>query len=273
MRNFGNTKLWCHLSLDTGERFTNKDVRESDAIKINDFRGLVQSVAYIANHNPDYSLFYRGQSKDYKLSSGSSSFYPTIFRRPGKPLQAKILSERYAVLEKCSQELVISLESIGIDNLRKVKKFRELPWSILQHYEVCGTPLIDLTHSLRVAASFALNNAKENAYIFIFAFPYPNGTISYSTEEELLNVRLLSACPSEALRPHFQEGYLIGSFPPYVNKKEPFLDFGRRLIAKLEIPKKNFWGKDFHAIPNNALYPPNDEVESICSEIKSKYST
>ncbi len=273
MRNFGNTKLWCHLSLDTGEKFTNKDIREKPPVKINNFRELVQSVAKIANHNPDYSLFYRGQSKDYKLSSGSSSFYPTIFRIKDKSLTVKELAERYKTLSTCSEKLILRLEKLEIDNISKLKKFPELSWSILQHYEVCGTPLIDLTHSLRVAASFALNDAKEKAYIFIFAFPYPNGTISYSTEEELLNVRLLSACPSEALRPHFQEGYLIGSFPSITNKKQPFLDFGRRLVAKIEIPKKGFWGKDFHAIPKNALYPPDDEVELICTEIKSKYST
>ena len=118
-----------------------------------------------------------------------------------------------------------------------------------------------------------MNGANDSAYIFVFAFPYPNGTISYFTEEELLNIRLLSACPSDALRPHFQEGYLLGPFPSIVRKKQPYLDFGRRLIAKIEIPKKTFWGKDFHAIPNNALYPSDDEVEKICSEIKSKFGT
>lgn len=273
MRNFGSTKLWCHLSLDTGEQFTNKEIRESNPLKIRDFRGLVQTVAKIANHNPDYSLFFRGQSKDYKLSSGSSSFYPTIFRSPGKPLRVSELEERYEILNKCSDELISKLELLEIDNINKLKKFRELPWSILQHYEVCGTPLLDFTHSLRVAASFALNDAKDNACVFVFAFPYPNGTISYSTEEELLNVRLLSACPSEALRPHFQEGYLLGSFPPRVKKKQPFLDFGRRLVAKIEIPPKEFCNHDFHAIPQNALYPPHDDVASICHEIKLKYCT
>ena len=58
-----------------------------------------------------------------------------------------------------------------------------------------------------------------------------------------------------------------------MNKKQPSFDFGRRLVAKIEIPKNGFWGKDFHAIPKNALYPPDDEVESICSEIKTKYGT
>ncbi len=275
LRNFGNTKFWCHLSLESGEQFTNKEIRKSPPTKIPNFRELVKAVAKIANHNPDYSLYFRGQTRDYQLGSGSSSFYPTIFRSQGRSrsLTTKDLGERYRKLENCSNDLLTKLDRLKIDNINKLKKFPELTWSILQHYEVCGTPLLDFTHSLRVAASFALNDASDSANIFVFAFPYPNGTISYSTEEELLNVRLLSACPADALRPHFQEGYLLGSFPSRVYKKQPFLDFGRRLIAKFEIPKESFWGSDFHAIPNTALYPHDDEVEAICAEIKSKYDT
>lgn len=276
LRGFVNTKLWCHLSLDTEEQFTNKEIRESSPAKINSFRDLVQAVAKIANHNPDYSLFYRGQERDYKLKSGASSFYPTIFRSPGQSLSINELEGRYKDLDGYTRKLLVKLDELNIHNIKKLKKFPELIWSILQHYEVCGTPLLDFTHSLRVAASFALNSSaindtNDSSYIFVFAFPYPNGTISYSTEEELLNVRLLSASPAEALRPHFQEGYLLGSFPPRENRKQQFLDFGRRLIAKFEIPKKNFWGKDFHAIPQKALSPPDDEIETICTAIKSKY--
>lgn len=269
MRGFDNSKLWCHLSLETGERYTNKEIRKSAALKVNNFGELVKVVAKVSNHNPDFSLFFRGQTNDFTLNSGSSSFYPTLFRSPGSSLSVKELAARNEVLVNCSKRLLTGLDSLEIDNTSKLKKFPELSWSILQHYEVCGTPLLDFTHSLRVAASFALNGAKNNAFIFVFAFPYPNGTISYSTEYELLNVRLLSACPAEALRPHFQEGYLLGSFPSIVTRKQPFLDFGRRLLAKIQIPKDGFWNKDFHAIPDSALYPSDDEIESICLDIKN----
>ncbi len=270
MRSLGNTKLWCHLSLDSGKRFTNKEIRKSAPTRIPNFRELVKAVARIANHNPDYTLFFRGQNRDYKLASEESSFYSTMYRMPGRSLTRKELDERYGVLDSCAEKLLSKLDVLKIDNINKFKKFPELTWSILQHYEVCRTPLLDFTHSLRVAASFALRDAEDTAYIFAFAFPHPNGTISYSTEEELLNVRLLSACPAEALRPHFQEGYLLGSFPPRVQRKQQYLDFGRRLVAKFEIPKDDFWSTDFHEIPKSALYPPADEIEEICEEIKKK---
>ena len=70
-------------------------------------RELVPTIAKIANYNPDYSLFYRGQHNDWRLNSGSSSFYPTIFRKPNGTLSESELSERYKTLDKRSQELVV----------------------------------------------------------------------------------------------------------------------------------------------------------------------
>jgi FRG domain len=268
MRALSNNKMWCHLSIESGKRHTNREIRQSRPMKVSNFRELVPVVAQIANHNPDYSLFYRGQPKDYKLTSGASSFYPTIFRSPGRALTNRDLTTRFKRLHDCAKHLVRGLESKNVPDIDRLKKFQELRWSILQHYNVCDTPLIDLTHSLRVAAFFALNQARFEAYIYVFALPHPLGTITYSTEDELLNVRLLSASPSTALRPHFQEGYLVGTFPSEPERKHPSLDLGVRLIAKLEIPKNKFWSDSFHAIPDEALYPDNDLINMVCKDIE-----
>ncbi len=54
---------------------------------------------------------------------------------------------------------------------------------------------------------------------------------------------MLSVAPPEALRPYFQEGFLIGEDEineTYTNKSE--LDLNNRLIAKFKIPNNNnFW--------------------------------
>lgn len=153
-----------------------------------------------------------------------------------------------------------------------MKKRRNIQWSILQHYEVCPTPFIDFTHSLRVACSFALSgNKTDKGYVFIFALPYPTNRISVNSEHDLVNIRLLSICPPTALRPYFQEGYLVstdGITDKYDTKSE--LDFNNRLVAKFEIPTDiSFWGgKDFDGIPDHLLYPDADPVLELCREIK-----
>jgi len=275
MINFRNRKFWCHKSLeDSSNTLTIAQVRESEPTRIKTFKALVPAIAKIAYHNPDFALFFRGQSKDFKINSGKSSCYPSIFRSPGGRLTNDELSSRYKKLDRYSNDLITQLEKNRKGDISKLKKFQELQWSILQHYKICDTPLLDVTHSLRVAASFACHAAKndtvENAYLFIFALPYPQGTITYSTEDEVMNVRLLNACPSFALRPHFQEGYLVATFPSRVRRKRSTLDFAMRLIAKIEIPRTGFWDKEYHAIPREALYPKDDYMESICLEIKNK---
>jgi len=80
----------------------------------------------------------------------------------------------------------------------------------------------------------------------------------------------LHITPPQALRPYFQEGFLVGTDDitnEYEYKGE--LDLNNRLIAKFEIPNNDsFWGKDFDRIPENAIYPKNDRIEEICKEIE-----
>ena len=126
------------------------------------------------------------------------------------------------------------------------------------------TPLIDFTHSPRVACSFALRGKDEGqAYVFVFGLPYVTNRISFNSEQDTVIVRLLSICPPMALRPYFQEGYLVATTDvaaDYEDKNE--LDFNRRLIAKFSIPTTdNFWGAGLRGLSEDELYPTHDEIE------------
>lgn len=219
------------------------------------------------------SYFFGGQSKDYTNKAGNSSFYPSIYR--GDYLSHRELRNKFDILDGCSKALAQRFEEKGIDGYKDVKRRKLIRWSILQHYEVCSTPLLDFTHSLRVACSFAyLKKSSDNAFVFMFGFPYLTNRISLNSEHDLVNVRLLSICPPQALRPHFQEGYLAGTdeiTDDYDRKTE--LDFNNRLIAKFKLPsEKNFWGRNFHKIPETALYPKSDPIKLLCEEIEQMAS-
>ncbi|MBN2502111.1 MAG: FRG domain-containing protein, partial [Anaerolineales bacterium] len=167
-----------------------------------------------------------------------------------------------------SVRTTFELEEIqGFDEL-KWKKY--IQWSILQHYEVSYTPLLDFTHSLRVACSFAQINAYEGeGFVYIFGLPYIMNRVSHNSEHDIVNVRLLSICPPEALRPYFQEGYLAGTedITDEYDSKD-ILDFNNRLIAKFRIPSQaKFWGTGFSRIPKNVLYPKRDRIGKLCESI------
>jgi len=128
---------------------------------------------------------------------------------------------------------------------------------------------LDITSSLRVACSFALRKARESAVVYIIGLPHTNGSISYYADEEQIIVRLLSICPPNALRPYYQEGYLVGTFPTTELKaRTRSLDVANRLVAKFQIPKKGFWDNHFTEIPELALFPKNDEMNEIVNRIK-----
>ncbi len=238
------------------------------AFPIQTFRELVEHVARLSFVNKDHMLFYRGQAADYRNKAGVSTFYPTIYR--GDYLPQSDLNTRFSILKEKGRALTRLFAERKIEGHREVKKRKNIQWSILQHYEVCPTPFLDFTHSLRVAASFALsNNETDKGYVFIFALPYPTNRISLNSEHDLVNIRLLSICPPTALRPYFQEGYLVstdGVTDSYDVKSE--LDFNNRLVAKFEIPNHvSFWGRHFDGIPEHLLYPDNDPVLELCKEI------
>jgi len=246
-----------------------KDPAKGDGYPVNSFQGLVQLTATLAYQNKDHLLFYRGQGIDYLNKSNRSTFYPTIYR--DEYLSKREVEHRFDILRQASANLIDLLSTRSKDGINELKRKRYIQWSILQHYEVCGTPLIDFTQSLRVACSFAqLGNANSHAYIYVFALPYFTNRITINSEHDLVNVRLLSICPPDALRPYFQEGYLAATSDiehEYDSKSE--LDFNRRLVIKFKIPNnKKFWGTHYSMIPKNALYPQDDIFKSICKEIE-----
>jgi len=247
---------------------TPKTVGIDNGFYVSTFRHLVEQVAKLSFLNKDFLLFFRGQKSDYKNKIDSSTFYPTIYR--GEYLTQQELDYRFDKLNSASKILVELFKRNKVEGHAELRRKKLIQWSLLQHYEVTETPLIDVTQSLRVACSFAqLYNTEKTAFIYVFGLPYYTNRISVNSEYDLINIRLLSISPPQALRPYFQEGYLVGTDDitnDYFNKGE--LDLNNRLFAKFEIPNnEQFWGKEFDKIPETALYPKNDTIESICKEI------
>ncbi|MEM0575809.1 FRG domain-containing protein [Flavobacterium polysaccharolyticum] len=257
------------LSKELAEKYDPKFISKSEPFLVETFPELVAQVAHLAYYNKNQLLFFRGQGNDYTNRKNSSTFLPSIYR--GDYVAKNELEYRFDILEEASKEVSKRFAEEKITGYSEFKRKKLMQWSILQHYEVCSTPLLDFTQSLRVACSFAfLKNETDFAYIFVFGLPYLTNRISSNSEEDIVNIRLLSITPPDALRPFYQEGYLAGTTDvtsDYDSKSE--LDFNNRLIMKFKIPvKQSFWGSDFNIIPESALYPKQDKILEICNDIK-----
>lgn len=250
-------------------------IAKYDAIPISSFRALVCEVAELSCLNKDWLLFYRGQTHDYQSKGNSSTLYPSIYR--GESVSKTELELRFSFLQTMAANLRSRIEEEypKSDRMKELVSRKHVQWSVLQHYEVCPTPLLDVTQSLLVACSFAYCGSEDSAYLYVLGLPYNVNRISRNSEHDLINIRLLSTCPPEALRPHFQEGYLIGTDGidcRSIDKTK--YDFNRRMLAKYELPDAaSFWSDGFASLPVETLYPPNDPIASICEQINKEAKT
>jgi len=264
--------IFSHVNLNSPDKKEKIDITSAEPLLIENFIDLVKKIAILSFHNKDHLLFFRGQKNDHLNRKGNSSFYPSIYRtRNGENLSKQLLNIRFTLLDQASNLLVKKFVQHGItDSITELKRRKFIQWSILQHYEVCDTPLLDLTQSLRVACSFALPKNQDFGYVFVFGMPYITNRITINSEQDIVNIRLINICPPQALRPYFQEGNLVGTadvLNDYEERSE--LDFKRRLIAKFKISDHaKFWG-DQQSL-ERYLMPKGDQIEALCQEIKNE---
>jgi hypothetical protein len=257
------------------------EVRKSRGFKVDNFMDLATRIAALQFKNPAHVLLFRGQKSDHKRTNKKATSFttlsPSLFRgQSSRSPDAGELMRRFQILEHFESDLVRQYQKKGFPDLDRLERQRILRWSILQHYEVCPTPLLDVSHSLRIAVSFACDHADDEAFLFVLGVPNISGAITASAETGLQIIRLSSVCPPEAVRPHIQEGYLLGEYPEMIayNQKALYghyeIDFGRRLIAKFRFNPNDFRNDpDFPIVSREALYPDkNDPLFKLAKRLK-----
>lgn len=262
-------------------------VARSEPYPVERYNELVGIVAELSYLNRESLLAYRGQARDFLNKAQASSLYPSLYRK--NVLSKARLGRDFALLDELSTILVEETRKIDRKAGDELRKRRSLQQAILQHYQVCETPLLDLSQSLRAACSFAQRSAEpgfpgtgfpapgERVFVYALALPFPTGGISIDFREEILSVRMLSACPALARRPCFQDALLAGTADTsdnYEDKNE--LDFNRRLVAKFSIPAGDeFWEQGPGRIDDALLYPGADEdpMSRLCSALQGAVSS
>ncbi|WP_165046230.1 hypothetical protein [Adlercreutzia sp. ZJ138] len=140
-------------------------------------------------------------------------------------------------------------------------------------YEVCPTPLIDVTQSLRIACTFALDgtSVSDTPVVYMIGMPYATGPITFDANDELYLMRLLSLMPPIAERPFFQEGFLVGSeFPRRDLVRLSESDLACRLVFKFQLAgDKKGWEQELGKIDRSTVYP-KDAFSEISERIRSK---
>lgn len=285
METIGETKTWSFFdSFNTSREARCIKIRKSPGHPVSSFLDLATKVAELQFMNRDYVLLFRGQRTDHRNKKGITSLKPSLFRPingANKNATRDQLTRRFEILNEAERALLDHYFDSSFIGLDRMKRQRILRWSLLQHYEVCKTPLLDVTHSLRIAASFASIEAANKAFIIVLGVPNLSGAVTASAEGGLQIIRLASVCPPIAVRPHIQEGYLLGEYPEigeFAQKENYFhyeIDFGRRLIAKFCFDPSEFWNnKMFPKVSKEALYPnAADPLFELATKVKKSINT
>ncbi|PHQ83050.1 MAG: hypothetical protein COB65_07895 [Thalassobium sp.] len=267
----GSKQLYSLLSKSkSAEATSNTKVRKDDGHTVESYVELAQKVAELQFRNRDLVFLFRGQRSDHKNKQRNSSLRPSLLRdRRSNLAYEKLLDAERLLMERYT-----------FTGKERIARHQALRWSILQHYEVCGTPLLDVTQSLRIAASFATDKSSEQAFVYVLGVPHISGAITAHDDAGLEVIRLSSVCPPEAMRPHLQEGFLLSEYPELASlgQKQHYenheLDFGKRIVAKFVFNPNSFWqqSKAFPLVERDAIYPPgaSDPLLSLTQKIKSE---
>ncbi len=107
-----------------------------------------------------------------------------------------------------------SIEPLGCRNsrIRRIGMEKAYPVGTIQHYEGRESHLLDLTHSLRVACSFAQIEANDkHGYVYVFGLPYITNQVTHNSEHDIANVRWLEQLPTGRSTSVFSRRYLGGT--------------------------------------------------------------
>jgi hypothetical protein len=217
METIGQFSVWSFLDGPReAQRAGNQKVRERRGHSVESYIELATKVAELQFRNREWVLLLRGQDADYHDRDGQTTLKPSLFRPRTAPTDIPgrgTLSERFRTLARAEEILSRRYSEAHLLGGERLNRQRILRWAILQHYGVCDTPLLDVSHSLRIAASFASLQANGDAFVFVLGVPNLSGALTASSEAGIQTIRLSSACPPTALRPHIQEAYLVGEYP------------------------------------------------------------
>lgn len=237
--------------------------------EIYSYEELLSKISALNFYNPSLQIFFRGQGNDYysKGKNGKplrSNLYPSLLRNLPMDLtkRREKIKERIGKLTKAEELLKERLKDGYIHRHRLVR------WAILQHYEVCKTPLLDVTSYLQTAVSFALLSGSKEGFLYAIGLPHQTGPLSVSIESMTQLVDLSKLCPPEAARPHYQHGLLVGDYPTGLDASELVThaprvsgNFSCRLLSKFHLKNTHEWvGKHFFPTPTAILYPDDRDT-------------
>jgi FRG domain len=268
-------------------------------LRVSSYAELVTVISFLTVMNKGLALLFRGQNQDFPRMV--PSLYRDVWTHwsdPGPPPVPIAGAREYFwdTLTEVEARVFEVLWEEGLPRWRHVKFTRPARWAVIQHYDLWPTPLLDLSTSPRVAATFAfgLDASASRGWLYVVgvrtirsdlmpllkaqdsslegdAALEGNPTDKEELDAEMLTIRLNAVCPPSTVRPHLQEGVLIGHYPfdPPALTSVDVHDAGSVVVAKIELVNDGgFWSRDF-PIHTEASLLPTHEHDPLAARLRT----
>ncbi|WP_369255246.1 FRG domain-containing protein [Geodermatophilus amargosae] len=248
------------------------EIESQPAFDVSTYRDLATVVSFLNVMNKHHHLLFRGQSRETFPSPTLTRDTWATHRLPTPVRLVDRRADYYEALGPLSAAVTRMLAG-RLPRHRPFEKasdprrrqLRVAPWAVIQHYELWPTPLLDLTGSLRVAASFAFGvpASRTTGLLYVFSAPrVVSDLMPPRPSARRMTVRLSAVCPPGTQRPHLQDGYLVGD--PQADAES--LDESARLLSDCLVAvfrlhdgaasgNPGFWDEDFPPHTAQSLLP------------------
>jgi hypothetical protein len=157
-----------------------EQIQAEEPFNVSTYRDLFRVVSFLNVMNKEFNLLFRGQGHDYLLGPSISREnweVPDINRTVRLSADRQYYWQRLAPMCDWVSEILRGKlpRHAPFEQYKYLgkKHLRVAPWAVIQHYGLWPTPLLDMTSSLRVAASFALGlpKSRDTGVLYVFAIP------------------------------------------------------------------------------------------------------
>ena len=127
------------------------------------------------------SLLFRGQGGDHRNVKGNTSVKPTLFRPEGKGNpDLATLERRFACLRVQSGRWSLAINQPGFEGWTGSSAITCCAGRSCSITKFARRRMLEVTHSIRIAASFASLSANDRAYLFVLGVPNLSGAVTAS---------------------------------------------------------------------------------------------
>lgn len=264
-----------HGMKDLSDTRESAEMMTSEVINVDSYTRLVDIIAFLSVMNKNLVLLFRGQGRDWEPKP---SLFRTDWTPPGDKIPASLdggnTAYYWTMLREVGDIVYPVLERHGLPRWRHLRRHQPARWAVIQHYELWPTPLLDFSTSLRIASSFAfgLDPNRREGYLFVAGVGSVRSDLMNFKGTELA-IRLNSVCPPSAVRPHLQDGVLVGQY----FREDPFSEMPAQgsataipiAVFRLINDRGTFWSsQDFPIHTRDSLLPPV-EKDALLSDFRN----